>query len=234
MLPYESDLKPTASMPQLPGDPFHMEAVFDTQNHQVVAVSSNSLSITGYDLSFLVGRRAIDLMRLLPAADQPVVEAIVAQVRIFHEHLPPASKISVQFNLDFRYQIKQQPYKWFKLICKPMLDAVGFITGYKADLFDVSADKTDNRITASASYLDPTGKVCYKRFTHEKRRFDELTLRERKILRLLADGLTSKEIAHLINLSKDTVDKARKVMLAKTGAKNTVELVKRYNDDLLS
>jgi len=52
-----------------------------------------------------------------------------------------------------------------------------------------------------------------------------ITPKEREVLQLIANGLSSKEIARHLSISFYTVQTHRKNMLAKVGAKNTAELV---------
>ncbi len=54
---------------------------------------------------------------------------------------------------------------------------------------------------------------------------NELTLREKEILTLLALGNNSREIGEKLNISKHTVDTHRRKMLSKTKLNNTTELV---------
>lgn len=56
---------------------------------------------------------------------------------------------------------------------------------------------------------------------------DNITYRERQVLKLLAEGKLSKEIATLLNITKETVDKHRKNMLHKKQLRNTGELVSK-------
>ena len=51
-----------------------------------------------------------------------------------------------------------------------------------------------------------------------------LSAREKEIVQLLADGLSSKQIAAKLFLSSHTVDTHRRNLLKKTGSKNTLEL----------
>lgn len=53
----------------------------------------------------------------------------------------------------------------------------------------------------------------------------ELSRREREIVGALGDGLTSKQIARLLNLSHRTVETYRSRLLIKTGARNTAQLL---------
>jgi DNA-binding CsgD family transcriptional regulator len=52
-----------------------------------------------------------------------------------------------------------------------------------------------------------------------------LTVRERQVLQLVADGLTSQEIAHLLEISRHTVESHRRHVYAKLGAPNTANAV---------
>ncbi len=53
----------------------------------------------------------------------------------------------------------------------------------------------------------------------------DLTLRERQILSLIGEGLSSNEIANRIKLSTNTVCTHRKNILRKTGARNIISVV---------
>ena len=54
---------------------------------------------------------------------------------------------------------------------------------------------------------------------------ETLSKREKQVLSLLIEGKSSKEIGNILNISKETVDKYRKNMIAKNRLNNTVELV---------
>ena len=58
-----------------------------------------------------------------------------------------------------------------------------------------------------------------------ERLIEAVTERERQILRLLADGATSKEIAQRLGLSTKTVENHRARILEKLGASNTVAAI---------
>ncbi|HEV8307303.1 MAG TPA: LuxR C-terminal-related transcriptional regulator [Methylomirabilota bacterium] len=53
----------------------------------------------------------------------------------------------------------------------------------------------------------------------------DLTPRENEVLRLVAEGWTSKEIASHLGISPKTVEVFRQNLLRKGGAKNSVQLV---------
>jgi len=60
-----------------------------------------------------------------------------------------------------------------------------------------------------------------------------LTPVEQNILRYICDGYTNPEIATQLNLSTETINWYRKRLLAKYGAKNTVNLVRRALEEKL-
>ncbi len=55
---------------------------------------------------------------------------------------------------------------------------------------------------------------------------EDLTKREKEVLRMIAEERTNAEIADRLFISKRTVDSHRKHLLEKTGAKNTAGLVR--------
>jgi len=54
----------------------------------------------------------------------------------------------------------------------------------------------------------------------------ELTPREKEILKLICESYTTKQIAETLFISKNTVESHRKNLLAKTGSKNSIGLVR--------
>jgi len=67
-------------------------------------------------------------------------------------------------------------------------------------------------------YLDPKGQDSGG--SH----FDQLTRRERSILRLVAEGRTNRDAAQLLNLSQKTIEKHRASMMRKLGLRTVAEL----------
>lgn len=62
----------------------------------------------------------------------------------------------------------------------------------------------------------------------------ELTPREKEILKLICESYTTKQIAEALFISANTVESHRKNLLAKTGSKNSIGLVKfAYENQLI-
>jgi len=66
----------------------------------------------------------------------------------------------------------------------------------------------------------------YLRLAKLRKSKRHITLREREVLKLLVEGLTSSEIAECLFISPRTVDKHRTNLLKKLGQKNTAGLVR--------
>jgi len=61
---------------------------------------------------------------------------------------------------------------------------------------------------------------------------ERLTTRERDILRLLADGLSDRDIATALTISRRTVESHVSSILRKLDVRNRAEAARRYRDDL--
>ncbi len=62
--------------------------------------------------------------------------------------------------------------------------------------------------------------------TNSVSRIDSLTEREREVMRLIAEGYTSREIAEMLRISPRTVEGHRERLMAKLGVHNKVELTR--------
>lgn len=69
-------------------------------------------------------------------------------------------------------------------------------------------------------------RMCSERRNHE--RFQRLTHREREILKLVVQGLSSKEIASLLCITKGTVGVHRSNLIAKLEARSFAQLIRCY------
>ena len=61
---------------------------------------------------------------------------------------------------------------------------------------------------------------------HIESRYDSLTLREKEVLRLAAEGKAAREIAEMLHLSAKTIEKHRSSMMRKLGLHNLTDLIK--------
>jgi DNA-binding NarL/FixJ family response regulator len=65
-----------------------------------------------------------------------------------------------------------------------------------------------------------------QRVGQNQSRYESLTLREKEIMRLVADGNTTRDIGELLHLSEKTVEKHRAAVMHKLGLQSLSQLVK--------
>lgn len=86
-------------------------------------------------------------------------------------------------------------------------------------------------VHAGRGYFGPqAAKTLAEQLQHPERKLEDpygrLTAREREVFHLLAEGLTTKEIARRLAISVKTAENHRGRVLAKLGTRNTAELVR--------
>ncbi len=95
-----------------------------------------------------------------------------------------------------------------------------------------------NTVLDGNSFLDPKlsslvierlvglGNKSQPKESVSDKRYSRLTPREQQVLRLVAEGLTSKEIAQQLSIKAKTVENHRSHLMEKLGLRNRVELVR--------
>ncbi|MEL6975186.1 MAG: response regulator transcription factor [Bacteroidota bacterium] len=82
------------------------------------------------------------------------------------------------------------------------------------------------QVNASGSYFPPETTQMVLQSLREKNKQGVVTPREKEVVLLIVEGLTTKEIAERLFLSKHTVESHRQNILLKLELKNSAELVK--------
>ncbi|MDC4227956.1 MAG: response regulator transcription factor [Candidatus Manganitrophus sp.] len=71
-----------------------------------------------------------------------------------------------------------------------------------------------------------TGYLQRTKRPEPKTPYEQLTVREREILRLLAEGHSAKEVSRLLNIQPKTVDAHRSNLMKKLGLHSRTDLIK--------
>lgn len=151
-------------------------------------------------------------MSIFEIADYIQEEKLATQILIFSMHDAP----------DYIYKALSS-------------NVAGYLTK-NADLDELV--KAIEKVRAGEEYYSQTvSQIIVKGFkkrsedsTHPQDPIDKLSKREKEVLKLLADGANSKEIAEELFLSERTVSNHRANMLQKCNVDNTVKLVRLYLD----
>ena len=106
-------------------------------------------------------------------------------------------------------------------------------SAYKPELLDAAF-----KVTRGETFMGKQFSLMmtreYRRLTNMKVSKKQITTREKEILSLLVEGLTSSEIAKQLFISPRTVDKHRTNLLKKLGQRNTAGLVRFAMENMKS
>lgn len=121
----------------------------------------------------------------------------------------------------FTYRIKHKKGHYINVLreAKPLIIQNGKLGAHIDKVTDISYLNIPKRVNAWGGVNNLTFPLL------EKKHQNIFTKREKQILYLLTYGKTSAEIAILLNVEKNTVDKHRQNMLKKAAVENTMQLV---------
>ncbi|MDD3772745.1 MAG: LuxR C-terminal-related transcriptional regulator [Weeksellaceae bacterium] len=204
------------------GNSFFM--IFNPIDSNIEYVSPNLEKVLGYSpdefkLNFW--------LNCIHPDDFPYFSDIEDTVVDFKLSLPPDKLMKYKSRYDYR--LKKSDGKYIRLMQQSITvqsTPEGEIIRNLVVYTDISHLKTNTKISLSfigldgePSYFDVKTKGKYIQAE------ENLTLREKEIMKLLSQNYTSPEIAEILNISKYTVDTHRKHILSKTGTHNTLDLV---------
>lgn len=175
-------------------------------------------------LDFILSRYHPDDLRLFN-------EQIFPDRMAFLAHIPPAEHHQYIFTYNYRLKDKRGGYHhMMQRNCYIRSDASGRPLLSLGLLINISHFKLPSSVTQTAEKVgmmrsvvpeEPLFKKVYSLHDLDA----VLTIREKEILRELAEGLSSKQIAQKLHISEHTVVVHRKHMLAKTNSRNVAELL---------
>jgi two-component system response regulator FixJ len=155
----------------------------------------------------------------LAAADIPSLACIVADVR-----MPGLSGLELQDEL--RTRASTAPL----ILMTGHGDIAMAVRAVKAGAFDFIEKPFDNEVLIEAIHRAVANRVreqaLQDKIADWASRSRELSLRQRQVMELVAQGLSNKEIAIELGLSPRTVENYRAWVMEKMGAKNLADLVR--------
>ena len=187
-------------------------------------VSKEIETVMGYhpsevDLHFMTN--------LLHPEDRSWFLAIGSSMISFFSQLPPEKIMKYKVRYDIRFKRKNGEYA--RILYQGILlehdPNGGFLRSLSVHT-DITYLKQEGCPVLSMIGLDgePSFRDIISKNTFAESK-EELTRREKEVLKLLIQGRLSKEISTILRISKQTVDTHRKNMLHKKGLGNTSELI---------
>lgn len=163
----------------------------------------------------------------LHPADKAWFFVIAERVIHFFSHLLPEKQFQYKVRYDIRYRKKNGQY--VRLLYQGILvehDTKGRIVRSFGLFTDISYLKKEGYPVLSfiATDNEPSfyDVIADTHFADDR---EQLTTREKQVLKLMIEGKPSKQIGSVLNISKQTVDTHRKNMLRKKHLNNTGELI---------
>lgn len=198
-------------------------AVFDYVHFRFAYLEGSFEQVTGFPPEHLLSG-ALDFMASqLHPDDQPPLLEVMRRINRYFAQLPPADS-SPYVSYCYRLKTKNSGYirllhEWMRLA----RDAQGRLMYCLERCTDISHWQSDNRVTLSINTPGTQPNIVYTPVAQENT--VAFTVSERNVIRLLARGLSSKQIAAELGITFNTVNTYRRNMLKKACVKNSTELV---------
>jgi DNA-binding CsgD family transcriptional regulator/PAS domain-containing protein len=202
--------------------------ILNVRTGQYVFVSENVGRFLGCPTeAFMKGGLAFTRTLLHPA-DAPRLWKLVKQLWDALLVLPAPQREACQLNYDYR--LRKADGTYLRVLEQSVvldMDARGNVTHVLGMCTDITHWKKGDALTASLT-ANETRKCLVCVSSDEPRELDGMiSKQEKKVLQLIAQGYTSKQIAEQLFISLHTVNTHRRNILEKTKSKNTRELVSR-------
>jgi len=198
--------------------------IFNLKNLEFDLVSPQVETVLGYDsAAFNVSL----FMDILHPDDRPWFLAFEKSASKFLVQLPVDKLTKYKVRYDFRFKKKNGEYiRILHQVAVVQHDENGGLIRTLGVHTDITHLKQEGKPVLSLIGMD--GEPSYLNIDVENdfvKSKEILTRREKQILLLIIDGKLSKQISHVLNISKQTVDQHRKNMLVKNNLLTTGELI---------
>lgn len=206
--------------------------VIDYTRSQYLVMTNGCQIITGYHPEEMLEGGMAFLIDIFQKDDFRVYnESVFTANALFLKSQPQAQHHNFVFSYNFR--VRSKSGTWV-----PILQRGSYITSKETGLplyslgsvIDISPFKKDRTIYHSIEKIEETGGSVEKHIIAQNYYFPYgedklLSIHEKDILKYMAEGMSSKQIAGRFKITENTVANHRKNMLKKTNTKNVAELV---------
>ncbi len=206
--------------------------IADTFNGTVPDAGGSIETLCNFSRDEFAGRTPEVLFRNTHPEDLPAIFAFTNYWVSYVAGRPPAERSNLRPSIYIRLLNAAAEYYWAMVqYSETIVDKQGIILFGLAFVTDISHIKQDGE-EASMSILNTHEQTCHQFFCSSNHEVIEglgkvpkISGREIEVLRLLAVGHSSKQIAVDLALAVKTIDNHRQNLLRKMGARSTGELV---------
>lgn len=205
--------------------------VFDFGTQEVSAVNEAFEPMLGLKKDELTLEKLLSLIHPEDVAYVTRCEQMAGS--FFFENLPPDQWLNYKVTYCFRAKTRTG----YRLFCHQAMaltldneQRMGKVLNVHADLSSIT--KFNNKRLSLLGIGDLPSYLCINVHQQQNPSFQKeisyITPRELEVIRLLAEGGNTREIAGVMSISDATVRKHRENLLRKAGAKNTTQLVVQF------
>ena len=201
--------------------PNQIAYVLDMRNGEIVESAGNYGNVFGYS--------KIELSTL-PHLYEPILSRHRSQVVDYSQTALAWAFQDINYDpqktyVQYGYRIRHSSGKIKRVLKQGTLlrEPDGSITHSFCTITDISSIDSRNEVTVQA--FGPRAHLFDSELPEIKMYHDQLSLREIEILKLVARGRSSNQIAQDLNVSKHTIDTHRRNMIRKMEVCNSIELI---------
>jgi len=214
-------------------------------HNKYLFVDDSFEALTAYSSSQFMKEGLEFWLALIHPEDKPIVmEAIIQGHSLLFD---PTIVVSEMKPMDLVYRFKKKDGKWIwlcetKWVVPSNKEIKDYIIGSFIDiseqkqkddlrLLQLKEEGTNNLLKAALEYKASNEKQLINTNqiieTGKPIGIDQLTKREKEVLKLIGEGLSTKRIADKLFISINTVETHRRHLLEKLNVKNSMELIKK-------
>lgn len=200
--------------------------VYDARKESYVYLESSFYDITGYPASLIVNSK-IDFVKKYMHPDdfvqylkitQQYVKWLSGSVKKQREN----ARISYDFRLNKPHGT---PVRLLYQALHMEYNSAGNMLYIIGKCSDISHWKNNNEMVMHIYSSDDNNNLIFTAYAQHAAEGKAFSQQEKKIIKLLADGLNSKAIAGVMHISYNTANTHRRNMLKKANVRNTTELI---------
>lgn len=204
--------------------------LLDFKNETYAHISENVIDIFGDLPSEFLTKGFAHSLRYFPENHRKIfIEEILPTITdLLESHTTSKTTKSLLFSYTTKLNVYGNQSKWFLhqlSVIKTHEDIPIIALKIINDIDEIKKDEQIDFIVSKKNGDGHSNLLLKKSFNVFKPNLN-LSIREKEILKLIANGFSSESIAHQLNISKNTVNNHRKNMLNKTQSRNSQNLIK--------